>query len=98
MRRKIRAPRLWDLIILAIVLAVVIFVLRPQDAPLVLYKLALVFLGGVLGYWIDRSLFPYARPHLFLAPKRYDSILASAVMLRRALIVLAAMIGVTLGI
>lgn len=59
-------PRLsgWLLITLLLVLAVLL--LAPQQLPVSLYKLSLVSLAAVVGYWIDRSLFPYARPDSFL--------------------------------
>jgi len=28
------------------------------------YKATLLTLGGSAGYWLDRALFPYARPHI----------------------------------
>lgn len=31
-----------------------------------LYKAHLMSLGGWGGYWLDRALFPYARPHSYL--------------------------------
>ena len=31
-----------------------------------LYKAHLLALGGWGGYWLDRGLFPYDRPHLYL--------------------------------
>lgn len=31
-----------------------------------LYKCHLMSLGGWGGYWLDRALFPYARPHSYL--------------------------------
>jgi hypothetical protein len=33
-----------------------------------LYKAHLMSLGGWGGYWLDRALFPYARPHEYLLP------------------------------
>lgn len=33
---------------------------------MVLYKAALIALAAVLGYWLDRALFPYARPDGYL--------------------------------
>lgn len=61
-----RAPRLlgWALITLALLVAV--WALAPQQLPVSLYKLSLVTLAAVVGYWLDRSLFPYARPDRFL--------------------------------
>lgn len=60
---RINPPRLsgWLLITLALLLAV--WVVAPQQLPVSLYKFSLVTLAAVVGYWIDRSLFPYARPH-----------------------------------
>lgn len=61
-----RAPRnsLW--IALAIALVVAIGLVSPIQLPVVLYKVALVALAAVLGYWLDRVLFPYARPDSYL--------------------------------
>ncbi len=62
----LRAPRnsLW--IVLATVLLALIAVVSPVQLPVVLYKVALIALAAVLGYWLDRALFPYARPDSFL--------------------------------
>lgn len=54
-----------------------------------LYKAHLMALGGWGGYWIDRVLFPYARPD-----KVND--MATA-MLRRAIVVAACLVCVGLG-
>ncbi|MCL1960499.1 MAG: putative holin [Desulfovibrionaceae bacterium] len=51
----------------AFVLALLVWLLAPQQLPVSLYKLSLVAMAAVAGYWIDRSLFPYARPGEFLA-------------------------------
>lgn len=37
-----------------------------------LYKCHLMSLGGWGGYWLDRALFPYARPHAFLEDEDAD--------------------------
>jgi hypothetical protein len=54
----------WLLITLA--LLVCVWLIAPQQLPVSLYKLSLVSLAAVVGYWLDRSLFPYARPDVFL--------------------------------
>ncbi|MBX3654160.1 MAG: putative holin [Ramlibacter sp.] len=61
-----RAPRnsLW--LLLALVLMALIAALSPVQMPVVLYKAALIALAAVLGYWLDRALFPYARPDGYL--------------------------------
>lgn len=62
----LRAPRnsLW--LAAAVVLMTFIAVISPVQLPVVLYKAALVSLAVVMGYWLDRALFPYARPDGFL--------------------------------
>lgn len=76
-----------------------------------LYKAHLMSLGGWGGYWLDRALFPYDRPHNYLdldaPPEETASTDAQCVlvsgrdygmaMLRRAIIVAACLICVGLG-
>ena len=63
---RTRTPRMFDWLIVALLLAVLVWLVAPQQLPVSLYKLSLVALAAVAGYWIDRSLFPYARPDFFL--------------------------------
>lgn len=65
-----RLPRLTGWLFVAFLLALAVLVTEPRQIPLSLYKLSLVALAGVVGYWLDRSLFPYARPDFFLALER----------------------------
>lgn len=113
-----RLPRLsgWLCITLALMLAVL--AIAPHQLPVSLYKLSLVSLAGVVGYWLDRSLFPYARPDVFLTldpatehethaddgtctleAQADDTLLRlmGLAMLRRAIIVAAAMVAIGLG-
>ena len=53
-------------LLLAIVLVVSIAAVSPQQLPVALYKLCLITLAGVVGYWLDRGLFPYSRPDFYL--------------------------------
>lgn len=62
----LRAPRTSTWLLLAALLLVAIAVAAPAQLPVVLYKASLVALAAVLGYWLDRALFPYARPDGFL--------------------------------
>ena len=124
--------RMSDWLIVALVLALVVWLMAPQQLPVSIYKLSLVSMAAVAGYWIDRSLFPYARPDLFfelrhgvedappdttftslagvvsfaeqetainLENARPDELmrLAGVAMLRRAAIVVGAMLAVGLG-
>ena len=89
-------PRMFDWLLITLVLVGLIALLSPQQLPVSLYKLSLITMAAVCGYWIDRSLFPYARPDdITLAT---SAILQAAAMLRRAIIVGAAMLAVSLGV
>lgn len=91
-----KLPRMTGWTVVTILLTILIGVLSPQQLPVSLYKLSLITTAAVLGYWIDRSLFPYARPdNISMQP--YDTLVAAS-MLRRAIIVGSAMLGVSLGV
>ena len=62
----LRAPRNSLFLLLAVLLLACIAAVSPVQLPVVLYKAALVMLAAVIGYWLDRALFPYARPDSFL--------------------------------
>ncbi|MBJ3678951.1 hypothetical protein JGC71_23150, partial [Salmonella enterica subsp. enterica serovar Hvittingfoss] len=53
-------------------------------------------LSAVLGYWLDRSLFPWARPDSFCPWE--ESLCCAAAMIRRAIIVAAICLAVALGL
>ena len=112
-------PRMSGWLFIVLLLMVAVWLLAPHQLMVSLYKLSLVTLAAVVGYWLDRSLFPYARPHEFLSkvkqlekppeaqgPLQTIGMLevledtkdfAMNCMLRRAIIVGAAMIAVGLG-
>lgn len=104
---RIKAPRLSLWLVVSILLAVLAYSTRQSEALLSItfYKAHLMSLGGWGGYWLDRMLFPYARPHEFLMvrdednqdeePYLTDS--ARAAALRRAIIVAASLICVGLA-
>ena len=121
---KISDIRLLKWYLLAIILFLIIVALSPQQLTVVVYKLALVLLSAVIGYHLDRALFPYASPGSYLlfnwkeGPYRqgwgsviksenhdvaypvinnYQNIFA-VVLIRRAIIVSAVILGVTLGL
>lgn len=121
---KISDIRLLKWYLLAIILFLIIIALSPQQLTVVVYKLALVLLSAVIGYHLDRALFPYASPGSYLlinwkeGPYRqgwgsvikgenhdvaypvinnYQNIFA-VVLIRRAIIVSAVILGVTLGL
>lgn len=102
------APALW----ISLVLFAVIAFLAPKLLPISLYKLALITTAAWVAYWIDRWLFPYARPDTFLdqpwslgvplttkvLPLNPEQVQAfNVAQIRRAIIIGAAMIAVALG-
>ncbi|WP_103035214.1 putative holin [Castellaniella caeni] len=61
-----RLPRLSTFILLAAALIGLIAAISPVQLPVVVYKLSLISLAAVVAYWLDRALFPYARPDGYL--------------------------------
>lgn len=88
-------PRLSGTTLLTIGLLLALYLVAPHQLPVVLYKCALVTAGALMGYWLDRVVFPYARPHALQGGDHWRSNLA---MLRRAIIILACVLGLTLGL
>lgn len=111
MQRFIRS-RMVGWLVVSLVLTLAIGLTAPHLLPVSLYKLSLITSAAWLAYWIDRSLFPYARPDAFLdrplftpgRPMVEFKVVAPEfqlafclTQLRRAIIIAAAMIGVALG-
>ncbi|MCO6555738.1 MAG: putative holin [Gilliamella sp.] len=64
--KKLSQIRLLKWYLVAIFLLSIITLLSPQQLPVVVYKLSLVLLSAVVGYHLDRALFPYASPGGYL--------------------------------
>ena len=108
-------PRLYGLVVLTGLAMVGLYFVAPQQVQVIFYKIAQAFVAGLVGYWFDRWLFPYARPDSYLrrfwqhgsdepigkadyeVVDGYFLVFALA-QLRRALIVIAVVLGVTLGL
>jgi hypothetical protein len=89
--KPMKFPRLTDWTVIAVSLTLVIALVAPHQLGVTAYKLSLVSLAAVFGYWIDRSLFPSVRPDTCSHDDR------PAAMIRRAIVVAACIIGVSLG-
>lgn len=89
-------PRCFFWLLISFLLLYTVAVISPKEVPVILYKLSMVTTGAVLGYWIDRALYPYDRPHSY-AESGEDLIPRGLAMLRRALVVIACVLGLTLG-
>lgn len=60
-------PRMSGWLFIVVLLMAAVWLLAPHQLTVSLYKLSLVTLAAVVGYWLDRSIFPYARPHELFA-------------------------------
>jgi hypothetical protein len=89
-----KLPRMWQWYLIAAVLVVVIWLVTPQQVPVVIYKLCMLVIAAVLAFCVDRSLFKVLQH----AVPSSDAIFSAARMIARALVFLAVVIGVTLGI
>lgn len=108
-------PRLFAWVLFTCVVFAGLYFTHPQQAAVAYYKFSLVIGAALLGYWIDRALFPYARPDGYLKDfwqkgseepignvdyevvEQYNRVFAAA-MIRRAIIIAATVLGVTLGL
>jgi len=62
--------------------------MHPEQLEVYMWKAALLTSLFWLAYWLDRTAYPYARPHE--AP---TEVLKAAYQIRRALVILAVVIG-----
>jgi hypothetical protein len=80
----------------SLILTGFVYYVAPHQLETTVYKLSLITTAAWLGYWIDRSLFPYARPdHLYESSINVRDMNQAA--LRRAIIISACIIGAALG-
>ncbi|WNZ51584.1 putative holin [Enterobacter hormaechei] len=89
-------PRLSGWLVSSVLLFALIGWTSPAQIPVTIYKLSLVSLSAVLGYWLDRSLFPWARPDSFCPWE--ELLCCAAAMIRRAILVAATCLAVALGL
>lgn len=86
-------PRLSNWGIVSVLGLAGIALIAASQLPVILLKVTLVAIGATVGYWIDRALYPYARPHEANAGKP-----STSAMLRRAIIVGAVILSISLGL
>lgn len=84
--------------VFALLGAVGIFVTAPQQLPIVIYKLSLVTTGLVGGYWADRVLFRMLGTEGRLNKRTIHLENGGWRVLSRAIVVLAVVLGLTLGL
>lgn len=83
--------RAWPILLVALVMMVIAAASSQISLGVTLYGLGKSALGGYGGYWLDRLVFPYGRPH---ESAQEDDRLARSI--RRALIVAACVIAAAL--
>lgn len=81
----------------AIITSIVVGILYPHQLGVLLWSLTKLCWGAYLGYWIDRSMFPYARPGEWVEANA-DRPQLPMVMLRRVIIIAAAILALGLGV
>lgn len=91
-RRRVGEIRMLEWWAIALFAAALIAYFHPQQIPVTLYKVSLVSLFAVLGFRLDRGIFPYSRPDQVPSQAR------SGAELRRAIVIAAVIIGGTLGV
>lgn len=81
--------RMWQALVMTAVLVAAVAAIAPVQLGIMVYKAALLTGGAWLGYWVDRLVFPYTRPH--------ESPMDPHAEYRRAIIVAAAVLAIALS-
>lgn len=84
--------RAWPWLALALIITALVGVIAPHQLGVLAWSLSKLAFGAYLGYWIDRSIFHYARPGDLT---EFEQHMAG---LRRAVIIAAAILALGLGV
>lgn len=90
---RIKNLRMVDWFAINIIMVGAVYFLAPQQIPVLVFKACQVSMMGWIGYWFDRRIAPNSRP----GNLELETIERAAAMIRRALIIAAAMIAGSLG-
>lgn len=91
LRHRLRdAMRCWPLLVFFLITFAVTATLNPAKVGLTVYGLSKIAAGLFMGYWGDRVMYPYARPHAL------TGIEAGTAWKRRAALVAACVIAAAL--
>ena len=93
---RIKGPRMGEWIFITVLLLIGIYLIKPEQLPVVLHKLSLVTLSAPVAYFIDRSLYKRVRDRI--DPDMPRDMFSSARLLTRSIIFMAVVLGVTLGL
>lgn len=92
MKMPENALRAWPWLIVALTTTAIVAVLHPPQIGVLVWSLSKLSLGAYLGYWIDRTVFRYARPD------RVPAAQAPMAWLRRAIVMGAVVVALGLGV
>ena len=102
--------RVWPWLLGALLTTAIVGLIAPHQLGVLVWSLSKLSLGAYLGYWIDRSVFNYGRPgDLCAHGRRAEESLRWTVakdawlnfrsaMLRRAIVMAAAILALGLGV
>ena len=90
--KSVATGRMVAWVYVSIPLLLVVGILSSQKIGLVVYKINLITIAATLGYWIDRTAFPYGRPD------EVDNVMMPSAMIRRAIIMAACVLAMALGL
>ncbi|AVI04935.1 hypothetical protein [Alteromonadaceae phage B23] len=85
-------------LIFTIVMAAIVGFLYPHQLGVLLWSLTKLSAGAYLGYWIDRTIFYYGRPGDIRHKDLETAVLIIGSMIRRSLIMAAAILALGLGV
>lgn len=80
--------RAWPWLVLALLTVALVGWSSVHQIGVLIYSLAKLALGAYLGYWIHRSIAPYARPHELEGEDRRNAIVARAIVVAGAMLAL----------
>jgi hypothetical protein len=63
---RIPTVRMGACLLFALLALAAVAAIKPSELGVIMYKISLVSLAAVGGYWLDFALFPYARPGSYL--------------------------------
>lgn len=99
--------RAWPWLAFALVTTTIVAIVAPQQVGLLAWAGAKLSWGAFLGYWIDRSIFRYSRPHeawdiaeLSVGFKEHRAWFVAGCLreLRRAVIIAATILALGVGV
>lgn len=91
--------RAWPIAVVALAMFVIAAATSGISLAVTLYGFGKIAAAGYIGYWIDRLVFPYARPHHFRDADVDGSVYFSDLtpQIRRAIVVAACVIAAGLS-